>query len=662
MYFSCDSRRCGFINIKDIAALADVSISTVSKVMNGKDQDISVETRKRVLEVVREYQYIPYSKIWKSMSGKSHLISVLIAEGSAEYTSVLGTIEEQASQSGYSIVVYTLDGEKKHEERQMKVMGSRNVDGFLLLGNFKSRRELVDQVVLTGKPCLILGADLGHVAGVSSIIYDESSVGFEAVNYLIKKKHITIGCIFSDGTGMEEGCKRALYQAGIPCEPGKIFRLKTGGDMEKDRFRKWFSNNFTAVLCENVEHTIYLYQRFQELGVLIPDDVSVLCGQESPYLKLLNPPVTSVACTLPLFGQTAVSQLVELIETKEEFKKSPAFIPFTIRERASTSVPADRHRGQKLVVVGSMNMDVTICVPHIPADGETLISEDVLLLPGGKGANQAVGVSRLGGKVYVIGCLGNDREGKEIFNTLVTNKVHTGAVMFDSISPTGKAYINVSDFNRGESTIVLYPGANEKLNGIQIQKHRELFDGAKYCLLSLEIPMEAAGYTAALCKRQGIDIILKPSGVEKIDRQLLDGIFCFLPNLKELNQLVAGNDTVEQKAERLWRMGVKHVIITLGKEGCYLRNDTVSRYFPAADFQPVDTTGGADAFISALAVYLSEGVSLIHAIGFATYCAGLSITRRGVQTALPDRSAVDLYRDVIYSQFPEERGADDDKA
>lgn len=642
------------INIRDIASIAGVSVSTVSKVINGKDQDISAKTRKRVLEVVREYQYVPYSKIRKSMSGKSHLLSVLIAEGDTEYTPILGVIEKQASKSGYSIVVYTLDGIKRHEERQMKVMGSRNVDGFLLIGNFRDRKGLIEQIGLADKPCVILGADVGDMDGTSAVIYDESSIGYEASRYLLQKEHVNIGCIFSAGTGMEDGYKRALYEAGIPYEAGRVFHWDgTDGD-GKAEFKSWLSNNCTAVFCGSVENTICLYQRFQELGVLIPDDVSVVCGQDSSYLELLNPPVTSVACMLPTFGKAAVSELVELIETKEEYKKPPAVIPFTIKERESTSLPSAQTRGQKLVVVGSMNMDVTISVPHIPADGETLIAEDALLLPGGKGANQAVGASKLGGKVYLIGCLGNDREGKEIYNALVTNKVHTNGILFDGLSPTGKAYINVSNFNRGESTIVIYPGANQKLNGVQIQKNEDLFDEAKYCLLSLEIPTEAASYAVALCKRKGTDIILKPSGVDELDRQFIDGITYFVPNRKELEQLVPGNDSMERKADRLWRLGAKNVIITLGKDGCYLKNEECSRYFPAADFQPVDTTGGADAFISALAVYLSEGISLVHAIGFATYCAGLSITRKGVQSAMPDRGGVDMYRDVVYAQFPSE--------
>lgn len=114
-----------------------------------------------------------------------------------------------------------------------------------------------------------------------------------------------------------------------------------------------------------------------------------------------------------------------------------------------------------------------------------------------------------------------------------------------------------------------------------------------------------------------------------------------------------GNETIEEKAEKLYDMGIENVIITLGKDGCYLKNAEYARYFPAADFESIDTTGGADAFISALAVYLSENVPLIRAIGFATYSAGITVTRQGVQPSMPDRIALEMYQDMITDAFTE---------
>ena len=141
---------------------------------------------------------------------------------------------------------------------------------------------------------------------------------------------------------------------------------------------------------------------------------------------------------------------------------------------------------------------------------------------------------------------------------------------------------------------------------------------------------------------------MKPSNVESVKDELLEQTAYIVPNENELHMIVPGPQTLEEKAQWLLDKGVRHVIVTLGERGCYLRDDEHSLYFPGTGFEAVDTTGGADSFISALAVYLSEGRPLLAAIRFAIYASGISVTRYGVQPALPDRRAVDVYEDEIY--------------
>ena len=141
------------------------------------------------------------------------------------------------------------------------------------------------------------------------------------------------------------------------------------------------------------------------------------------------------------------------------------------------------------------------------------------------------------------------------------------------------------------------------------------------------------------------------SATDKIKEELLKDIAYFVPNENELHRFVPGRMSLEEKAQFLFEKGIENVIVTLGEKGCYLKNQDYSMYFDGTGFEAVDTTGGADSFISALAVYLSEGRSLIHAIGFAVYASGISVTRYGVQPALPDRKAVEIYEDEIYSRY-----------
>ena len=249
----------------------------------------------------------------------------------------------------------------------------------------------------------------------------------------------------------------------------------------------------------------------------------------------------------------------------------------------------------------------------------------------------------------MIGCLGNDMDGKQLYSGLTENHVHMDGVIFDTVLPSGKAYINVD--SSGESTIVVYQGANGHLDISQINGCRYLFQGAKYCLLSMEIPDEIVEYTIRFCRRNNTEVILKPSATERIKEELLPEIDYFVPNEKELDLLIPGEKSLEDKAQMLRDKGVKNVIVTMGARGCYLTNEEYSLHFSGTGFEAVDTTGGADSFISAMAVCLSEGKHIIHAIGFAIYASGITVTRYGVQPALPDRKAVDVYEDEIYSKY-----------
>lgn len=252
-----------------------------------------------------------------------------------------------------------------------------------------------------------------------------------------------------------------------------------------------------------------------------------------------------------------------------------------------------------------------------------------------------MGVAKLNGNVYAIGCLGSDQEGRLLYNSLVENGVNTAGVRIIHEKPTGKAYIWVAE--NGESTIVRAHGANDELLPGVIQANSSCFDGAKFCLISTEMPWETVQCTIDLCAAQGIQTIVKPTTQKAIPLEILKKITFLVPNEKELAVQIGGTMSIEEKAACLYEAGAEHVIVTLGEKGCYLHDGQMRRHFPAGDFQAVDTTGAGDAFISALAVYLSEGQDIVSSIKFATYAAGLSITRDGVQPALADRMALHIY-------------------
>ncbi len=642
------------MNIKDIAALSGVSVSTVSKVINRKDSDISAATRAKVLEIVRETQYVPYSKIRKNIYGKSRLIGVLILDDKLEYQEILKILGKESGKKGYSLILDSLVDSQRKEEDHIKILEEKYIDGLLLIGNSENHKRMLHQIRLEDFPCVEIGRAYSETKLDGIVAWDERQDAIDGINYLMEKGHVNIGCIVRKNSEMYQGCKEILERYDNSYDKIKIFTGNVQKEETKEELKKWLSMSYTAIFCEEPESVIYISQIFKERGIRIPEDISIMCGKDSKYFTLLDNGITAIKSKEEELARKAIEKIVEAIEIEEEYHKEKNEIAIEIVERGSVIEPIRGKQSQKLVVVGSMNMDTMVSVTHIPTEGETMIATGTILLPGGKGANQAVGAGKLGGKVYMIGCLGNDSDGKEIYNSLVQNKVKTEGVFFDRTLSTGKAYINVSGNHNGESTIVIYQGANQNLKREHIKKCNYIFKKAKFCLISMEIPKDTAVYTISYCKRMGIDIILKPSGAEKIGREILDGIEYFIPNQKELEVLIPGEKSMEERADLLWDMGVKNVIVTLGEKGCYLKNERCNQFFPAADFVPVDTTGGADAFISALAVYLSEGASLIKAIGFATYCAGICVTRQGVQPAMPERAAIDIYRDDVYRLFSNE--------
>ena len=206
---------------------------------------------------------------------------------------------------------------------------------------------------------------------------------------------------------------------------------------------------------------------------------------------------------------------------------------------------------------------------------------------------------------------------------------------------TGKAYIYIQ--GDGESTITILPGANAHLSSERIRHRRHLFQNAGYCLLSTEIPLEAAIEAARISHSCGAKNIVNPAALKLMPKELIPYTDIFIPNRKAAAALCPDHHYIEDQADYFFELGIPVTIITLGHEGCYLRTEHTSRFFPAADVTAIDTTGGADAFISALAVYLTEGLPLEKAIEIATCAASFCVARLGVVPALVDKTTLEAY-------------------
>jgi ribokinase len=299
-----------------------------------------------------------------------------------------------------------------------------------------------------------------------------------------------------------------------------------------------------------------------------------------------------------------------------------------------------------IVVIGSTNMDLVIKSHSIPKPGETVIGESFYKAYGGKGANQAVTVSRLGGDCYFIGRIGKDPFGNELRENLKRNGVNIDYLTEDDSNPTGIAFIIVD--KNGENSIVVAPGANMALGKEDIQRAIPIISKAGILLIQLEIPIETVEFSLELAKRYNLMSILNPAPARKrIDERIISLADIVTPNRSEL-QMITGVELKDERdiviaGKKLLGYGIKWVIVTLGSYGVMAIGEEREIYIPAIKVSPVDTTGAGDVFNGALTVKLSQGEPIDRAIRYAVVCAGISVTRKGAQSSIPAEEEVEEF-------------------
>ena len=296
----------------------------------------------------------------------------------------------------------------------------------------------------------------------------------------------------------------------------------------------------------------------------------------------------------------------------------------------------------RVVVAGSLNMDLIVQTARIPAVGETLLGKGFRTAPGGKGANQAVAAARLGAQTAMIGRLGRDDFAGALRDSLAQSAVDARGVQTDPEAPTGVALITVDE--RGQNTIVVVPGANHALTPQHIEAAAGLLDGAAVLLLQLEIPLPAVQRAAELAHARGLCVVLNPAPAQPLPEALLELVDYLAPNESEA-ALLSGlpvNDLDEARAAaaRLRQMGAGAVLMTLGAQGALLADADGVRHTPAFPVKAVDTTAAGDAFLGGFAAALAEGRSPQEAMRRGCAAGALAATRMGAQPSLPQRAEV----------------------
>ncbi|MCR1898351.1 ribokinase [Irregularibacter muris] len=305
-----------------------------------------------------------------------------------------------------------------------------------------------------------------------------------------------------------------------------------------------------------------------------------------------------------------------------------------------------------IAVVGSLNMDLVINADRIPRSGETVMGKSFKQIPGGKGANQADAIAKLGCEVHMIGCVGQDAMGRILKDSLKRDGVNIEGVLEKTDASTGVASIIVDP--KGNNVITVAPGANYRLTVEDIDNFSPIITTADLLLLQLETTLETVRESLRIAKSAGKMTILNPAPAAKLDKEILMNTDVLTPNETELELLSEyPTDTlegIEIAGKKMVDKGVKEVVVTLGHKGCMYINREETKHYPAYKVRAIDTTAAGDSFNAALAASLSKDQTMDAAIAFAMKVGAMTVTKEGAQTSLPLLREVDQFEDWFNGQ------------
>lgn len=618
------------MNIRELAKLAGVSASTVSKIMNNKDSSISPSTRERVLQIAKQYNYQSYSSLIEK--GTTTLTLGVIFRDTLSMNLTLDGILHAAQNAGYTILLRESGNDPERETQNISVLCSHHVDGLIWEFVSKESERNIPFLEKNEIPAVIFHSEHGNAVNI-----DYEELGHQAAQTLADAGHTAIACIKAPIPGREAftaGYRRCLFENRISLEEDLVFDQIDGPLMQKIA-----SHTISGVVSAHYETAARLYDAVRKLRYELPYDVSLVSlrneSMEPDVLRQLS------TFTIPHFayGEYLCQRLIGEIEKGETSLQG--FHKTALLDSENTVGIPYSSRSQKITVVGSINIDNYLKMDALPRTGMTVSSSLSASYVGGKAVNQAIGAAKLGQRVSLIGRLGNDVDSDTVYRALNIMNVDSLGVKRCSGYKTGQAYIFVQ--RDGDSMISILSGANEALQPQDIQASARVFENTAFCLVQTEIPMETVMETCRIAKAHGAQTILKPVACGVLPEELLRHVDILVPNETELHAICPGASDLEAQAAHLINAGVGTVIVTLGAKGCFVKTAQDAAYFPAVPSDVVDASGAADAFISALASYLLEGRSLHAAVKIASHAASFAIAREGVTPALVDKNTLESF-------------------
>lgn len=289
-----------------------------------------------------------------------------------------------------------------------------------------------------------------------------------------------------------------------------------------------------------------------------------------------------------------------------------------------------------IVVIGSINLDLVVKVDEIPKIGETVMGNSISQIPGGKGANQAVAMAKLGCEVDFLGKVGNDSFADIVLNSMEESGVNIKNIKSENAS-TGIAVINVD--KNANNNIIVIAGANGKVDEAYLLENEEIIEKAEAVVFQLEIPIETVKYGLRLAKKHDKLTILNPAPAYELDDEIIENVDIIIPNEHELSRIankeIKDENSLIGACKMLIGKNVKRIIVTLGEKGALYVDEHVTKMYPSYKVKAVDSTAAGDAFIGGFVANYTKTYDIDDAIDMGQKTAAISIQRFGAQTSLP---------------------------
>lgn len=299
----------------------------------------------------------------------------------------------------------------------------------------------------------------------------------------------------------------------------------------------------------------------------------------------------------------------------------------------------------RISVIGSLNMDLVIQTDRVPMAGETISGLDFNTIPGGKGANQAIAAAKAGAETFMYGCVGDDEFGGVLLNSLQSAGAGTAGVRRSDDARTGVAFIILE--TSGENRIIIVSGANGLVDNAYVDSHWEEIAQSSLIILQHEIPLETGHYIIEKASESSIPVLLNPAPFHEIPAELLKKLDYLVLNEVELQGIVPARvdsiDDVIRAGKEINRMGVKHVLITLGSDGSVLVSGEQVIRQPAFVVEAVDTTAAGDTFVGNFAASIINGLDLSQALVNASAASALAVTKVGAQSSIPSKEDIQSF-------------------